>query len=429
MLIFIIILLFFLFMVGMPIVFSIGIVSISYIGLIGNLSLLITVPQRIVTGMDSFALIAIPLFLLSGNIMSKGETIEKLVNLALALVGHFRGGMVYVSVVTNMIMAGMSGSAAADASATGSIFVPIMTKRGYPRSFSAALIAAAATIGPIIPPSIPFVLIGSLANVSIGRLFLGGVIPGVLMGIYLMITGYIISKKRNYESARKFSIANLLRSLFPSLPALLLPFIIIGGIIGGVFTPTEAGIIASVYALAIEFIVYKKLKKKDLFTIFFETAVTSSQVMFIIGMANVLGWVLARMEIPTLLTELFLSFSQNPLIVLLIINIGFLIWGCFFGIVEAIILVMPILIPILGDLGIDPVHFGVLVTVNLMIGGLTPPFGVLMYLLCSIAEISMVEFQKECYPFVIALIIVLFIITYIPQTVLFIPNLLMGVGK
>ena len=317
-------------------------------------------------------------------------------------------------------------TAAADAAGTGSVLIPAMVRSGYSRAFSAALTAAASTIGPIIPPSIPFVVFGVLASVSIGRLFLGGAIPGVLMGLYLMVAVYLIAKRRGYARGKPPTGAEVKTAVWEAIPALLLPVIIIWGIVGGVVTPTEAAVLAVLYALFLGLFVYRELDWRALHRIFGEAALTTASVMFIVAAAALLAWVLTREQAGPALVRLVLSISTDPYIVLLVLNIILLILGCFLETLSLMILLVPVLMPLIKALGIDPVHFGVMFTLNLMIGLITPPVGMSMFIACRIAGIQITEFAREVWPFVAALVLVLLVVTYFPSVVLFLPNLLMG---
>ena len=410
---------------GAPVAVAMGITGAVAVAMLGDLPLEV-IAQRFVTGVDSFPLLAVPFFILAGALMNTGGTTQRLVGFANALVGRFTGGLGHVTVVSNMIMAGMSGSAAADAAGTGSVLIPAMVRSGYSRAFSAALTAASSTIGPIIPPSIPFVVFGVLASVSIGRLFLGGAIPGVLMGIYLMAAVYIISKRRGYARGEKPSARQVWAAFLEAIPALILPVIIIWGIVGGVVTPTEASVLAVLYALFLGVVVYRELTWKSLWDIFGEAALTTASVMFIVAASALLAWVMTREGAGPALVRFVTSVSTDPFVVLLVLNVLLLILGCFLETLSLMILLVPVLMPLIRTLGIDPVHFGVMFTLNLMIGLITPPVGMSMFIACRIANIQIVEFAREVWPFVIALIGVLLVVTYFPSVVLFLPNLVMG---
>ena len=414
-----------LFATGVPIAIAMGLTGFSVIMLRGNIPLEVTA-QRFVTGVDSFPLLAVPFFILAGALMNTGGVTERLVRLANALVGRLTGGLGHVVVVTNMIMAGMSGSAVADAAGTGAVLIPSMIRSGYGAAFSAAVTASASTIGPIIPPSIPFVVFGILASVSIGRLFLGGAIPGILMGLYLMVVVFLVSKKRGYGRGEKISGTGLWAAFTSALPALLLPVIILGGIVGGAVTPTEAAVLAVLYALFLGVFVYRELTLSSMAQVFCEAALTTGVIMFIVAGASLLAWMMTREQVGPTLVGAVTSITRNPHLVLLLLNVILLILGCFLETLSLMILLVPVLMPLINALGIDPVHFGVVFTLNLMIGLITPPVGMSMFIACSIARIRLADFAREIPLFVVALVVVLLLITYYPLLVLFLPNLLMG---
>jgi C4-dicarboxylate transporter DctM subunit len=412
--------------VGTPLAFTLGISALAALIAQGDVPLAV-VTQRMFVAVDSFSLLAIPFFILAGELMNSGGITQRLVDFADKLVGHIVGGLSHVVVVTNMIMAGISGSAAADAAATGAILIPTMIRRGYSPSFAGAISAAASTIGPIIPPSIPMVVYGSIANVSIGRLFLGGVIPGVAMGIFLMGVAYVISTRRGYPREPRADLAQIWHSFYSSFWAMVMPLIILGGILGGIFTPTEAAVIAVVYAYLVGAFVYRELKTRELPKIFMNAAVSTAVVMLIIATANVLGWVLSYQRIPEMMTTFFFSISREPWAILLMVNIVLLILGCFMNPTAIIIVMVPFFMPLITKLGIDPVHFGIIVTVNTAIGQLTPPVGVCMFISCGIAKITIAEFTRECAIFIGALIVVLALVTYLPSAVMLLPDWLLPI--
>jgi tripartite ATP-independent transporter DctM subunit len=422
----ILILLFFLLLaIGAPVAVAMGLTGAVAVFMIGDIPHEV-IAQRFVTGVDSFPLLAVPFFILAGALMNTGGTTQRLVGFANVLVGRFTGGLGHVNVVSNMIMAGMSGSAAADAAGTGSVLIPAMARAGYSRPFAAALTAAASTIGPIIPPSIPFVVFGVLASVSIGRLFLGGAIPGLLMGLYLMAAVYIISKRRGYARGVPPTRRQVWEAFRDALPALMLPVIIIWGIVGGVVTPTEAAVLAVLYALFLGTVVYRELTWKSIWAMFGEAAMTTATVMFIVAASALLAWVLTRQQAGPALVKLVTSISTDPTVILLILNVLLLVLGCFLETLSLMILLVPVLLPLIKALGIDPVHFGVMFTLNLMIGLITPPVGMSMFIACRIARIQIVEYAREVWPFVLALVVVLLLVTFFPIVVLFLPNLVMG---
>jgi len=413
-----------LFVLSVPVAFAVGLTSLIYMLLSGRVPLPF-LAQRMVSGVDSFPLLAIPFFLLAGELMSAGGITKRLVRFASALVGHITGGLANVVIVANMVMAGMSGSAVADASAAGAILIPPMLRSGYPAGFTAAVNASAATVGPVIPPSINFVIYGSIAEVSTGRLFAGGIIPGVLMGFYMMGVSYVMARRGHFPRAARVSLSELWAATKGAFWPMLMPLTIMGGIIGGVFTPTESAVVAAFYALVLGML-YRELRPKDLPQVFAKVMVNSSVVLFITSVFAVGGWIVAFEKLPQTLTGLFGPIAKNPVLVLLLINVIFLVLGCFMDALPLLIVVVPMFLPLVRGAGIDLIHFGVVITLNLMIGLLTPPVGMLMYITCRLANVGIDEFVKYAWPFIAALIVVLFMVSYIPETVLFIPRVLMG---
>jgi C4-dicarboxylate transporter, DctM subunit len=387
---------------------------------------LAVMPMKMLYGVDSFPLLAVPLFMLAGELMSAGGITTRIVRFATALVGWITGGLAHVNIVVNMIMAGMSGSAVADAAATGSILIPAMVKVGFSASFAAAVTAAAATIGPIIPPSIPFVLIGSIAQVSIGRLFLGGAIPGVIMGLFLMATSYWVAKRQGYAVERRAGLGELLASLWSSAPALLMPLIVMGGILTGVTTPTEAAVVAVAYALVLAVGVYRQLTLADCYRICVRMGSSTAAIMLTIAGATLLGFVATAEQMGPKLMRVFLAFSQDPLIILLVINVAFLILGWVMEPVPIILLTVPIFFPALAKIGVDPIHLGVVMTLNLMIGLLTPFVGLNVFITSAIARVPVIAVARESLIFIATLIVVLLLITLFPQLVVWLPNQVMG---
>jgi len=413
-----------LFAVGIPIAWSMAISAGVFMTFVLGIPIE-ALPHRIMGGLDSFPLLAIPFFIFAGNLMNTGGITRRLVNFSSVLVGHITGGLGHVVVVANMIMAGMSGSGIADAAGTGAVLIPAMDQAGYPKRFAAAIVAAAATIGPIIPPSIPFVVYGSMANVSIGRLLLAGAVPGCLMGLMLMIFNYVISKKRNYQKENRASLRDVAKSFVSALPPLGMPLIILGGIVGGIMTPTEAASAGAAYALILGVFVYRELKVNDLWRIIRESVMGTAAVTIIIAAASPMGWVLAYQRTPFTIAALFQNAQLSPEMILLIINVVLLILGCLLEAMAILIMAIPVLMPLILSTGIDPVHFGVILTLSIMIATITPPVGTVMYVVCALGKVSIIDFSKEIWPFLIALILSLAIVTYVPAISLWLPNLLM----
>lgn len=411
---------------GAPIFLSMGFSSLAFIFIFHDKYSLLVIPNNMIGMLDSFGFLAIPFFFLAGDLMSTGGLTKRLVDFSASLVGHISGGLSHVAIVANMIMAGVSGSALADASATGSVLIPAMKKEGYSAHYSAAVVAAAATIGPIIPPSIPMVIYGMLVNVSIGRLFLGGAVPGVIMGLYLIVTSYFISKKRGFPKRPKATAREIVGTFFSAFFALVMPLIIVLGILTGVVTPTEAGVVAVFYALVVGLFIYRELKWKDIPGIFKESMISSSYIMIILASSGVFSWLIASMGAGEIIMKFFASISTNKWVILGILNIFFLIWGALLDPNTGLVVVVPVLMPLIEKVGIDPVHFGVVIILNLMIGLITPPVCFLSYLTSTIAGAEFGKVVRESWIFIFALILALATATFFPQVVLWLPNLLMG---
>jgi len=408
---------------GLPI--FLAITTVAMIGIVFGTHLsLFVISKTFVDGINNFVLLAIPGYILAGKLMNAGGIAEKLSNFAGTIVGHFRGGLAHVNVLTSMIMAGISGIAISDAATTSTVLIPVMVKNGYPKSFSAAITAASSTIGPIIPPSGMFVLFGAITGVSIGRLFVAGFIPGVFMGMLQMFACSIIAKNRNFPFGEKASFKKILRVTKDSFFSILVVFIIIGGLVFGIFTPTEGSFIAVFLCVILASLVYRKLKLTDFPQILKDTAVTTGTVLIIVGSAKALGWVIGYFKVSELLTNWITSISQNTIVILLFINLVVLFLGCLMDIVALMVILTPMLMPLIYSLGVDPVHFGVVFVLNLMIGLITPPVGLVMYITCGIADVKIKEYIKEIWPFWIALIILLIIITLVPEITLWLPSII-----
>jgi len=414
-------------LLGVPVAFSMGLSTLLAIYLNGTWNFTVILSQRIYSGSTSFVLFAIPFYILAGMLMNAGGMTYKIMKFAQTLVGHITGGMGHVNVLASMVFSGMSGSSVADASGLGAVEIETMSAAGYDRKFSAAITAASATIGPIIPPSIPFVIYGGIAGVSVGRLFLGGILPGVLMGLGLMIAVYFVSKKRKYpKSKQRATFKELISNAFSALLAVGSVVIILGGIILGIFTPTEAAVVASLYAFILGFFVFRDLKFHQIHQVLWETARHSVRVLFIIAVAVSYAWALTLMHVPQKVIALFGNLTSEPILVLLIINALLLLLGCFMESISIMLLTVPILLPVIIEIGMDPVHFGVMMTLNLMIGQLTPPMGILLYSVSGISKIPVHDIVLELKPYLIALLVILLLITFVPSITLYLPNLLMG---
>ncbi|MDS9471399.1 TRAP transporter large permease [Sporosarcina pasteurii] len=406
-----------------PIAIVLGITSVILLFFAGNLGLIINSPQRLFSALESYSLLAIPLFMLAGEIMNAGGITIRLVNFAQKFVGHFRGGLAYVNIVANTFLAAIIGSAAAQIAMMSKIMIPAMEKEGYRREFGAATTAASGMLGPIIPPSMLFIIYGASAGISIGDMFLAGIIPGILLAISFVLLVAYIGYKEEFKKAEKIPWKERGKSLIQILPALSVPGILIWGIVTGVFTPTESAGIACVIALIISLFFYKDLKLKELPGIFVNTAITTSIVTLLIAMASLFGWSMTFERIPQMIAEWLTTVTTNPVIFLLLINVLFILLGMFIEGIALIIILTPIFIPILPVFGIDPIHFGVIICLNVVIGILTPPVGSGLFLTTSIGKVKLEDFIKAVLPFVAVSIFVLLLITFIPELVLWIPSL------
>ena len=411
--------------IGMPVAFAFVGTAFTYLLTLGNVPFIV-LPQKMVTSIDSFPLMAVPFFVLVGLVMNTGGATDRIFRFARALVRHIPGGLGHANVTANMIMAGMSGSAVADAAGLGQVIVKAMVDDGYDRPFIAALTASGSTIGPIIPPSIAMVVYGTIAGVSVPRLLLGGFVPGGLMGLAMMAYVWYVAKKRGYPRHRRASLREVAASLWETTPALLTPVILLGGMVTGIFTPTEAAAVAAAYAVLLTCWIQREMDLRRLLSTFVETVVVVSVILIIIAAAGLVGWILNWQGVNEAIGTFIFEEVRSPALILLLINIFLLIVGCFIEANAALITLTPVLYPIIVKAGIDPVHFGVMMVLNLMIGLITPPVGMSMYILCDITKVSTLQFSREIWPFVIALVAVLFLVTYLPALVLFVPDLVMG---
>ncbi|MBO8154507.1 TRAP transporter large permease [Thermovirga sp.] len=410
---------------GAPIAVGLGLSSA--IVLYSMLKLpLVLVAQRMFTSVDSFSFMAVPFFMLAGAFMSYGGVTRRIVDFANALVGALAGGLALVVAVSGMFFAALSGSSAATTAAIGTALIDEMEKRGYRKSFAAAVVASGGTVGIVIPPSITMVVYGVVADTSIADLFLGGFAPGILMGVSMCLVSWFISKRRGYVGEGKISLQRILISFKDCFWALMMPVIIIGGIYGGVFTPTEAAAVAAVYGACVGMFIYKELKFKDIPEVIFKAAVSTTMIMFVVGTANLFGWILTNAQIPHKLGMVFANLTSSPVVFLMLVNVLLLFMGTLVNASAAVVILTPILLPVAISMGINPVFFGVLMVVNLAIGCITPPVGLDLFVVSSITGISIEKVTREVLPYLLILLVDLIILTYCPSIIMFLPNTLGG---
>lgn len=411
--------------VGVPVGFSLVFATLLFFALT-DWNVIYFVGSLLVDSLDSFSLLSVPFFVLTGVLMNSSGITERIFRFAKALLGHYTGGMGHVNIFASLIFSGMSGSALADAGGLGQLEIKAMRDEGYDDDLCGGLTAASCIIGPLVPPSITMIIYGVIADQSIARLFLGGFLPGIILTFALMIMNYFICKKRGYKRAPKATMQERLISFKESFWALLTPFIIIGGIFSGYFTPTEAAVIATCYSMGLGFFVYKELTMKGFVKDVIETIKISGVTVLMIMGVTFFGQVIAREQISMKIAEVFLTFGKSPLMVLVMINLLLIFLGTFIEALALQVLVLPMLIPVVIQFGIDPVFFGVLSTLNLMIGILTPPMGMALFVVSRVGKIPVSTITKGVIPLLIPIIITLVILTIFPQIVLFVPNLILG---
>lgn len=408
---------------GTSIAVSLGLSSAVVFYTIMDIPLII-VPQTLFKAVDSFSFMAVPFFMLAGAFMSAGGVTKRIVDFSMCLVGPIAGGLALVVAVAGMFFAALSGSSAATTAAIGASMIDEMERRGYPRSFAAAVVASGGTVGIVIPPSITMVIYGSIANTSIADLFMGGFAPGILMGAAMCLVSYSISKKNGYRGEGVFSLRQVGKSFIECFWALMMPVIILGGIYGGIFTPTEAAGVAAVYGAAVGAFIYKELTWADVPKVLLQSAIATTMIMFVVGGANIFGWILTSAQVPHKLAALFAAFTSSPVVFLMLVNVLLLVLGTLVNASAAVVIVTPILLPVALAMGIDPTFFGVLMVVNLAIGCITPPVGVDLFIASSIAGVSMDDITKKVLPYLGALLVVLVILTYCPVIITFLPDLI-----
>ncbi|RST87001.1 TRAP transporter large permease [Aquibium carbonis] len=410
-------------LLGVPVAIALAGASAVFIFIDGRIPDVVVV-HRMINGVDSFPLLAVPFFILAGNLMNSAGITERIFDFAKALVGWMRGGLGHVNIGASVIFAGMSGAAVADAGGLGAIEIKAMRDANYDPGFAVGITAASSTIGPIIPPSLPMVIYGVVAGASIGQLFAAGFVPGLIMAVSLMIMVAIYARRHGYARDQAFSIPVLGITFVRAFLSLMTPVIIVGGILSGAFTPTEAAIAACVWALFLGLVVYRTLSLRRFLRVSFDTIETTAVVLFIVASASIFAWILASNRVPEHFAALLLTVSENPIIVLLLINLILLVVGCFLETVAAITILVPVLLPIAVKVGVDPVHFGVIVVLNLMIGLLTPPVGLVLYVLARVSKVPFERCVVATAPFLVPLAIVLVLVTFVPSITLWLPTLL-----
>ncbi len=420
--IFLLLLLLVLILLSIPVFLSIGIsTAVAFVA--SNLPLFM-VPQKMFDGVNSYVLLAVPLFMLAGSLMDQGGISKRLVDFSESLVGHFKGGLAITSILSSMLFAGVSGSAAADTAAVGSVLIPSMKDKGYDKNFAASIIATGGSIGVIIPPSIPMIIFAFIANISVGKLFLAGVLPGLLIGLSLI--ALVVFKTRNFNmdsGKREFSFVKFKKAFRDAIWALGIPFIVVGGILGGLFTATESAAVAVLYAFFVSSVVYRELNFKKIYKAAIYAINTSSIILIIISIATVFSWFLSMHNVQQLLTNSFLLLGDNKYILLLAINLFLLVMGTFVETTASLILFVPVITPLLNNLGVDPLTYGVMIVTNLAIGMLTPPLGICLMVSSSIAQSKILEISKAIIPFLLIMIFDLLLITFVPFFTTFLPSI------
>jgi len=424
MLIFFIGLLLIFFVIGVPVSISIGLTCMAVLWAENDLfSIPIALfPLKMMHGINSFPLLAIPFFILAANVMNKGSVTTRIFDFANGLVGHFRGGLGHVNVLASMIFAGMSGTAVADAAGLGALEIKAMKEQGYSTSYSIGITGASSVIGPIIPPSVAMVIYGWLGDVSVGALFVGGVIPGVLLGGSLMVMTWFLSFRISMPIQQRTPVKDVFKLSKQAILSLLTPLIIVGGIWTGIFTPTEAGVVASTYAIILVLFIYRDIGFKELVGVFYNTIEFTAIILFIISIAVLYGWLLVRLQIPHTLADLVMQLSTNTTVLLIIITFFFLVVGCFMSVIEAVLIFTPVMAPMVKLLGVDPLFFGVVMVISLSVGVITPPFGNVIYVLVGITNQSFEFVVKAILPFLIPIILVILLLVCFPGLITFLPR-------
>ncbi|WP_335949356.1 MULTISPECIES: TRAP transporter large permease [Salipiger] len=408
--------------IGLPVAVTLGVSSLAYLSFKGMP--LVVIPQKMYAGMDTFVLLCIPGFILAGNLMNAGGITGRIVRLAQAMVGWMRGGLGLTNVAASMLFGGISGTAAADAASIGGMMIPGMKKAGYPADFSAAITAASSTVGPIIPPSVPMIIVGTLSGISVGKMFIAGALPGILMGVAMMITAWIIARRRNFPRQPWQGFAELGRAFLGAFWAVAMTAFIVGGLLIGFATPTETAVVASIYAFVVGAFVYRGLKLRDVPRIIVDSAVSAAAILVLVGLANVFGWILVSERIPQMIANAVLSVTDNRFLVILLINLVLLCVGMFMETIAALIILFGPLLALATGVGVDPLHFAVFAVLNLMIGLTTPPVGVCLFICADIGRVSLWQVTRAIGPFLVTNMIVLMLVSYIPFFSTWLPSLL-----
>ncbi len=409
---------------GLPIAVALGLASMAYI-LFQGMPLVI-IPQRMYAGLDVFVLLSIPGFILAGNLMNAGGITERIVRFASALVGWMRGGLGQANIASSLLFGGVSGTAVADSAAIGGVMIPGMKRAGYPAPFSAAVTAASSTVGPMIPPSVPMIIVGALSGLSVGRMFMAGAIPGLLLGVAMMVTCYVVSRRNGYPVQAWQGFGELGRAFVSALWALAMTGLIIGGLVTGIATPTETAVVACIYAFLVGTLVYGGLKLRDVPGIIIRSGIASAAILALVGFANVFGWILSTERIPQAIVGAVLSVTESRIVVILLINLVLLFVGMFMETIAALIILFVPLLALATSVGIDPIHFATFAVLNLMLGLTTPPLGVCLFVCGSIARVSLPAIVRAIAPFLICNLVVLMMVSYIPALSTWLPTLVFG---
>ncbi len=415
--------------IGVPIALALGLACVGLLWATGNMDLMAAFPQRMIAGIDQFVLLTIPLFVLAGTLMSSGGITDRIVRFSRALVGHVPGGLSLVNITASLFFSGVSGSATAEAAAIGSVLIPAMEKEGYPKNYAAALTAVASVMGPIIPPSIAMIVFGVLSGTSIAKLFLAGVVPGLLIAASLMCYAYWRARRNGYPVSARFTWGERIGAFVQAAPAIALPLIILGGILSGVFTPTESAAVGVVYALVLSAFFYRSLSLATLYRSLWETALVTSGIMVVVAVASMISFVFSFDSIPQKVAAAMLGISDNKYILLLLINAVLLALGLFLEPISIMILTLPVLLPIVKSLGIDFVHFGMIVVLNVVIGLVTPPVGICLFIASAISRVGLEELSWTALPMIAICIAVLGVVTFVPEVSLYLPGLFESPGK